>query len=358
MPDQAARIAVICLESTAPGTAPGYHLTGTLRRLEVVGVRDPMVVADDSGRSRARRLARLLRRSWGAAHHHDVVVMRWHLLAAVALLPWRVAGRRIVLLVPGVPSDVFSSHGWLRPFGRLLTTSSVASWRWADAIVASHAGIARQIAQVAPGLRATVGVAPNGPPPVVAALPDVHRERRYVVFAGSLARWQGLPLMLEALAHPEWPEEVDLVVIGDGAETQRLQTATDQRLVWMGRLDPSRTQAHLRGALASLSVKTFGPATEHGISPFKVAEAHALGVPVVATDLPGQGDYLRAQGGGLIIGQDPAELARAVRTLLDPGIREPLVEQARAAGARNGWERDAGVLAEAVGMPQRRASAR
>ncbi|MGC5584518.1 hypothetical protein ACPYOC_09280 [Ornithinimicrobium sp. W1665] len=43
-------------------------------------------------------------------------------------------------------------------------------------------------------------------------------------------------------------------------------------------------------------------------------------------------------------------LARAVRSLLEPGVREPLAEQARAAGAGGGWEQHGRVLADADGL--------
>ena len=90
VPERAPRVAVVWLESTAPGTAPAYHLLGTLRRLKVVGVPAPLVVADDSGGLRVRRLA---------------------------LFPWRIAHRRAVLRASGVPPTHAPLRGALASLG-------------------------------------------------------------------------------------------------------------------------------------------------------------------------------------------------------------------------------------------------
>jgi len=307
-------------------------------------------LAETGSTGRVHRLTTVLLRSWRASRDHDVVVARWHVLGAPALLPWRIRRRRIVVLVQGVPSDVLSSHGWLRHFPRALRTLSILPLRWADALVAAHEGIAAHVRSL-PGVLAPVRVAPNGPPPLPTNLVPVHRDRPYVVFSGVLATWQGVELMLAALDDPRWPEEVDLVVIGDGVESERVRAAADPRVVPLGRLTPDRSQAYVLGALASLCVRTRGPASEHGVSPFKMLEAHALGVPVIVTDIPGQGDHVRANGGGLVIEPTPEDLAEAVARLLDEATHRELASAARAAGLRTRWAQHAQVIADSVTPP-------
>jgi glycosyltransferase involved in cell wall biosynthesis len=70
---------------------------------------------------------------------------------------------------------------------------------------------------------------------------------------------------------------------------------------------------------------------EQGCSPLKVLESMAAGVPVVASDLPSVREILADGEHGRLVAPDrPAELARAIRILLEyPELRRTLGRQAR-----------------------------
>ena len=125
------------------------------------------------------------------------------------------------------------------------------------------------------------------------------------------------------------PDEVEvriawLWVAGDGPETNRLraQTARDERVQWLGRLDDSEVAARLRGAdvfcAPSLHSESFGVV---------LLEAMAAQTPIVASDLPGYSNVARAGLDAVLVPPDDARaLARALcRVLGEPKLAEALV---------------------------------
>jgi len=85
-------------------------------------------------------------------------------------------------------------------------------------------------------------------------------------------------------------------------------------------------------------------------TPTKLFDAMGAGVPVVASDLPGMGPIVRDTGcGELCDPEDPADIARAIRTILDaPPERRAAYREACLAAARGpyAWERQAAALLE------------
>ena len=143
-----------------------------------------------------------------------------------------------------------------------------------------------------------------------------------VFFVGRHEPRKGLAVLLEAMA--DVPADVTLWVAGDGPETNRLraQTARDERVQWLGRLDDSEVAARLRGA------DVFCAPSLHGES-FGVVllEAMAAQTPIVASDLPGYSNVARAGLDAVLVPPDDARaLARALcRVLGEPKLAEALV---------------------------------
>ena len=88
-------------------------------------------------------------------------------------------------------------------------------------------------------------------------------------------------------------------------------------------------------------------------TPNKLFEAMAVGVPVVASDLPGMAPIVRETGCGVVCDPtDPAAIAAAIRSILDAPAEERRAYRDRALAAAHGtycWERQVEVLLEEYG---------
>jgi glycosyltransferase involved in cell wall biosynthesis len=152
--------------------------------------------------------------------------------------------------------------------------------------------------------------------------------RRVVVHLGSLDRTRRIDLMIEMLAHAvrEQPDLV-LVLMGDtpeAAEGERLRRlaaglGVGEHIVWTGWLPMQEAWRYVRAAEVGLSPIPRGPLYDCA-SPTKAAEYLALGVPVLANDLPDQAWLLEQSGGGVSVPFEPQALATALLSMMaDPG---------------------------------------
>lgn len=166
--------------------------------------------------------------------------------------------------------------------------------------------------------------------------------RAYAVFFGQFAPWQGVQIILNALECPEWPAELSIVFAGDGAMRPDVEAAAalDPRVVYLGRLPYAQVAGVVSGAVASL-VPAFEPArASTGLSPLKLYESMACGVPVIVSDTANQTEVVLAERCGLVVrAGDPADLARALgRIVADPeGASEMGCRAREAAVDRHSW---------------------
>jgi glycosyltransferase involved in cell wall biosynthesis len=155
---------------------------------------------------------------------------------------------------------------------------------------------------------------PHGAPP------------RYVVYVGALQRWQGVPTLLHALARLRDLDDLRLVVCAStpprtGRLLRRLagRLGVADRVDWHHRLPHAEIAGWL--AHASVSVAPLADCSrnvDQGCCPLKVLESMAAGTPVVASDLRVVRELVvDGEHGRLVPPDRPAELARAVRLLLD-----------------------------------------
>jgi glycosyltransferase involved in cell wall biosynthesis len=88
-------------------------------------------------------------------------------------------------------------------------------------------------------------------------------------------------------------------------------------------------------------------------TPNKLFEAMAVGVPVVASDLPGMAAIVEGTGCGVLCDPaDPSDVARAIRALLDATPDEQAARRSRTLAAADGtysWEAQAEVLLDEYG---------
>jgi glycosyltransferase involved in cell wall biosynthesis len=126
--------------------------------------------------------------------------------------------------------------------------------------------------------------------------PDDRRPRSgAVVYGGRLEPEKGVEILLRAMAL--LPDELELIVAGDGAERLRLERLAGElgrRVRFLGALQP----AELFELMRRCDVAAF-PGLRDGLPSF-VVEALGTGLPIVATDVGGIARALE-HGGGLVV---------------------------------------------------------
>jgi glycosyltransferase involved in cell wall biosynthesis len=239
------------------------------------------------------------------------------------------------------------------PWRTLLASRERAWVRSADAVIAASEPYAEVLGQ-AWGRAPTVIW--NGPSAIV---PPSERgrqwhdqlglppDRRVVLYLGLAIPGRGIEELCRAMADVP---AATLVVAGFGPEYERYRASAAvlphaDRIAFTG---PVRSDAIL-GATAAADVAAMpvqGDTLNHRLNtPTKLFDAMGAGTPVVAGDLPGMAAIVRAAGcGELCDSDDPTDIARALRLILDAGPeRRAAYQVACLAAAREvfAWERQA-----------------
>jgi glycosyltransferase involved in cell wall biosynthesis len=183
-----------------------------------------------------------------------------------------------------------------------------------------------------------VHLIPNGADPVPDGLPrPPAAPGRYLIYVGALQPWQGVDVLLRAFARLADLTDLSLVVCSSVSPNrarplrrlaERLGVA--DRVLWQYTLPHGEVAAWLANAELSVAPLTASPRNlDQGCSPIKVWESMAAGTAVVASDLPVIREVL-GEHGRLVPPDRPAELARAIRVLLEyPQAARDLAGRAR-----------------------------
>jgi glycosyltransferase involved in cell wall biosynthesis len=184
-------------------------------------------------------------------------------------------------------------------------------------------------------------VIPNGvAPELFSASPlPAWQEPFRLVYVGTLAEWQGLPLLLRALALVRKELPVRLFLVGSGRERQRRRLLRlAERLgvgdsVFIERPAPhERMPAWIASAHVCVAPLGYNERNvTQGCCPLKVLEYMAAARPVVAANLPVVRELARDGVDALLFEPDNADdLARKLLTLLrDPAMSETLAGSAQ-----------------------------
>ncbi len=170
-----------------------------------------------------------------------------------------------------------------------------------------------------------------------------------VLYHGGFSRDRGIEQLADAIR--DVPGAV-LVLLGYGVLQGHLEriaadpARTDPHLGARVRILPAVPPTELLGWVASADVVAMPiqPTTlNHRLTtPNKILEALAVGVPVVASDLPGMAPIVAETGCGLVVDPtDPAAIAAALRTILDVPAEERTANRDRELAAAHGtycWE--------------------
>lgn len=318
------RLAYVTLQSTTQGQAAHAHVHEILRGLERRGVRTTLSQVnyrtEPSSVQRLWECLRVQALAWRAFQSADVVYIRLHFLTFLSVLMSSLLRKSIVIEVNGTFADTYMAYPVLRRVRRAVEWCERFQLKRADVAICVTDNLAEWVASLSPTTSTTVIT--NGANVEVfsnlrltanSATMDLPRE--FVVFFGALSKWQGVKTMLEATRCPEWPSDIPLVIVGDGADRGLVEAElqrSDSRVIYLGQQDYAAVANIVSRSLASLIVKE-GPFSEGGLMPLKLFESLACEVPVVVTDYPGIADVVAKHDLGVVINpHSPRELALSI----------------------------------------------
>ena len=167
----------------------------------------------------------------------------------------------------------------------------------------------------------------TNPAPGPSTIEPEELEPGTFVFVGRLTRQKALDVAVDAIARVP---SARLVLVGDGPERGSLERAASAseaagRITFRGALSRNEALRVVAGAEAALL------SSDWENLPHSAVEALSVGVPVVSTAVGGVPEVVHDEQNGLLVPpRRPAELARALRRMLDePGLRERLAANAK-----------------------------
>jgi glycosyltransferase involved in cell wall biosynthesis len=341
----ALRVGYLTLQSTEEGQAGHAHVLETVRGLRDVGIAVDLFEPSyrDAGASSAlRRLAEFLRLQFALVRTirlYDALYVRAHFAA------WPVSAyaklRRVPVIqeVNGPYSDLFAAWPWTRHASGFFTWLQRSQYRMASRLVAVTDLLAHGLTdELGRTDVTTIGNGANTDMFRPDARHHADLPARYACFFGALAPWQGIAVMLAALDEPAWPAGLPIVLAGDGAEAPavRAASARDPRVVYLGRRPYSEVPGIIAQASCGLCVQDATARGATGLSPLKLYEMMAAGVPVVVSDVPGLRETVTSAACGLIVPPgDSRALAEAVAAVIaDPVTATEMGERGRSAAVR------------------------
>lgn len=352
------RLAYLCLSSTQEAQASHAHVHEIINGLRARGWSVTLFSPDWAGDAPQRRgilrravdmllvQARLLFR----LRKFEVVYVRGHFGAFPLACICRILRCPIVQEVNGPYADLFIAWPWTRLFSALFIWAMRLQMRWADRVIAVTEGL-KEWVRGETG-RTDVDVVPNGAnvtmfspdAPLNVSLPP----GAYAVFFGALAKWQGLDSLLSAAASERWPTNVRLVIAGEGELKGQVLLAEQRfpdRIAYVGRVRYQDVPGLIARSVAAFIPKNdLGGRSTTGLSPLKLYETLACGVPVIVTDFPGQADLVRQHSAGLVVPPgDIGRLAEALDQLWKrPDLRAAMGRAGReAVVSQHSWKRRA-----------------
>lgn len=321
------RVAYLCLQATRNGQASFAHVHEIIAGLREEGMDvtlfEPAYARQSGSPGAFARLVEFLLvqlRLWRRRGEFDALYIRSHFAAfPTAWWAWR-RKTPVVQELNGPYEDLFIAWPLTRRFQGFFKALMRSQLDHASAVITVTAMLVDWVK--AHSQARNVHLIPNGantrlfaPDRPCADVPP----RPYVVFFGALAPWQGVQTMLASADHPDWPAEVTLVIIGDGVEGPRVveAAARNARIRYLGKLPYDEVGGYVGRSLAGLSLQTdVGGRASTGLSPLKLYETLACGVPVVVSDFPGQAELVHDHQCGLVVPPDaPSAVVDAVKQL-------------------------------------------
>ncbi len=250
-------------------------------------------------------------------------------------------------------SEIWMARNWGRPlrFEQMAESIELLNLRSADLIVVGSRILLEKLA--ARGInRDSILVNPNGVDTNMYSpyIDDKSVRQRYglsgktvVGFIGSFGRWHGAEVLARGFGlllqtHPEYLQQVKLLMIGDGVTMGQVKAAlvefgVQEQCVLTRSIPQEDGPSHLAACdiLVSPHVPNRDQSQFFG-SPTKVYEYMAMGKGIVASDLGQIGEVLQHDRTAILtIPGDDMSLAEGIRSLIEnKELRERLGKAARA----------------------------
>lgn len=185
---------------------------------------------------------------------------------------------------------------------------------------------------------------PNGvdtrhfsPPTIPQTEQTSHQDLLRLIYVGTLAPWQGLEHLLDALALLAIPFRLQLVGKGQRRWVRDLLTRAFQlhlshTIDMVGPVPYARVPSFIQGAdIALAPLDTSERNCIQGCMPLKILEYMACGRAIIASDIPVNRALLTHEHNALLYpAEDPTALANTLQRLAqDPALRSRLGNQAR-----------------------------
>jgi glycosyltransferase involved in cell wall biosynthesis len=175
--------------------------------------------------------------------------------------------------------------------------------------------------------------------PAAGALPDLASDGGYVVYAGDITEQRGAVEMVEAVGAMENP--LPLLLVGrcrPGLARQLEAVAAEWGVVltFTGLLSHPEAMTEVASASAGLSLLRDLPNYQESL-PTKVIEYLALGIPVVASDLPGTRAAVEGMKAVILVNPGDTEAAALALDTATSDLRPAAAEQAAVVRESRVW---------------------
>jgi glycosyltransferase involved in cell wall biosynthesis len=176
------------------------------------------------------------------------------------------------------------------------------------------------------------------------------------VYAGAITSNRGIEVSIRALAGVP---QCRLRLMGpvspayrDRLEALAREHGVSERIEFAAPAAPTRVVAAIDGAAVGLALIQPVCLSYRMSLPNKLFEYMHAAVPVLASDLPVIGNFVREHSIGLVARpDDPEDIAAKLEELLRAGPNRRFSESARKAAAEMRWSDESGLLADAYGRP-------
>jgi len=254
--------------------------------------------------------------------HFNLIYIRSHFAAFPISLCAHLMNIKVIQEVNGLPEDLFIAWPWTRRFSKLFRWLSLKQYIWSDACITVTPKLKEWLESIVKNGK--VYFIPNAANTILfnpQAQTNRSLPKKYVVFFGAMAEWQGIDTILEAIKSDLWPSDLHFVAMGDGPKRQLIEELqkTEPKIQYLGIIPYSEVPGIITGSLAGLSPQNnHSGRSDSGLYPLKVFETLACGVPVIVTDFPGQADLIREFKCGIVINHDNSqELITAILRIYD-----------------------------------------
>jgi len=209
-------------------------------------------------------------------------------------------------------------HGPASPQAQRAVSAEASAFQAAARVVLTTEEMRAEVAERHPGTGEKITVIPNHiDTGAFCPRPGIRRQPRRIGFIGRLSKEKNIEALIDAVRGVD----VDLDIIGQGPleAPLRERAASNPRVRFLGVMPNDA----LPTAIAPWSAFIL-PSFFEG-HPKALLEAMACGVPVIATDVPGNRSVVSHGQTGLLCGTDSASLRAAIEGLLaDPAAIERL----------------------------------